>query len=161
MWASDDFMLWATRTLRGVIQGLKLQKGNAEWIDARDSGKLVRRLETDTIKEFIKYAEGQGSKNASKYYMAITKMENKALFLVTEKYPNLREILATAQLDTIKMADRVVAKALKDGMEQSLHYKEIYKLAKVNVESLASVVGVTPAPKQLPKAKEQPALYSV
>jgi hypothetical protein len=40
----------------------------------------------------------------------------------------------------------IVIKALADGMAQGLHYKDIYKLAKVRVEGFAEVIGKTLIP---------------
>lgn len=111
------------------------------YIEARRTGKLIRREETDTVQEFIKYATAQGSKNARFYYANISNMENKALFLIDQKYDNIREILDFTQLMTVSVADRIVAKALKEGMEKQLDYKEIYQLAKRNVETLAAIQG--------------------
>jgi phage regulator Rha-like protein len=117
------------------------QRRNAEWIEARDAGKRNRRQETDGIKAFIEYAKAQGSQNAEKYYANLTKMENKALFLVEQKYPNLRDVLGVAELGLIAVADVIVLNALKDGMAQVLHYKDIYKLAKQRVETLGAAHG--------------------
>jgi len=116
-------------------------QANEEWRKVRAEGKVPRRIETDKIKEFIDYAISQGSKSAEKYYMAISKMENKHLFLIEKKYPNLREVLGVAELDTVKQADHIVAKALQDGMMDSLHYKEIYKMASDRVKMFAEIRG--------------------
>ena len=76
-------------------------------------------------------------------------MENKALFIITEKFPNLRNILNGMQLSIVASADIAVAKALKEGMEQELYYKEIYKLAKSRLEKFAEIVGKTLVPVQM------------
>jgi phage regulator Rha-like protein len=123
---------------------LASQGQNAEYLEQRKLGKVTRLLTTDTIKGFTEYATAQGSKNAAKYYMSLTTMENKALFLLEQKYTNLRNILDLHQLSTIKSADAIVAKALKDGMDQGLHYKDIYLLAKKRVEAFAEVIGKSP-----------------
>lgn len=124
-----------------LAKKLLQQRQNSEWIEARNAGKWARRQETDGIKKFIAYAKAQGSQNAEKYYVNLTKMENKALFLVEQKYPNLRDVLGIAELGLISVADTIVLKALVDGMDQVMHYKEIYKLAKQRVESLAIAHG--------------------
>lgn len=111
------------------------------YLEARRTGKLIRREETDTVQEFIKYATAQGSENARNYYSNISTMENKALFLLDQKYKNLRELLDFSQLITVASADKIVSKALLDGMAQNLPYKDIYKLAKQNVETFAAIHG--------------------
>lgn len=129
--------------MRKTLLDLASQKQNAEWLEKREVGKITRREETDTIKQFVEYATEQGSKNAKMYYVSISKMENKALFLLEQKFKNLRDILNLRQLATVDSADAIVTKALNDGMSKNLHYKEIYKLAKVRVELFAEVRGKT------------------
>jgi len=119
---------------------------NAEWLEQRKLGKETRLLTTDTIKNFTDYATAQGSMNAAKYYITLTTMENKALFLLEQKYKNIRNLLDLHQLSTVKSADQVVMKALRDGMDQGLHYKEIYILAKKRVESYADLIGKSLVP---------------
>jgi phage regulator Rha-like protein len=141
------FKLQLTREffrMRSELARIAAQSQNVEYLEQRKLGKVTRLLTTDTIKGFTEYATAQGSKNAAKYYMSLTTMENKALFLLEQKYSNLRNILDLHQLSTIKSADAIVAKALKDGMDQGLHYKDIYLLAKKRVESFAEVIGKSP-----------------
>ena len=127
--------------MKKIISKIASQQQNQQWLEIRDSGKIDRRIETDTIKEFVDYAFKQGSKNAKRYYMNISKMENKALFLVEQKYKNLRDVLGVVDLLTIQQADRIVAKALNDGMNQEMHYKKIYELAKERVIMFAEIRG--------------------
>lgn len=132
---------------RKLLTKILSQKQNAEWLEKRTTGKLDRRIETDSIKDFVEYATGQGSKSANKYYMAISKMENAQLFfleLLNQKFPNIREICSTYQLTNLQTADRIVARALKEGMEKKMHYKEIYQMAKKRVENFAELIGKSP-----------------
>lgn len=120
---------------------ISINQANQQWLEQRSSGKLERRAETDVIKNFVDYATKQGSQSANMYYMNISKMENKALFIVEQKYRNLRDVLGITDLSTLQNADHIVAKALKDGMNDNLNYKDIYKLAKERVELFASLRG--------------------
>jgi len=135
---SQEFTRMKTELIR-----LASQSQNAEWLEQRKAGKETRVLTTDTVKVFIEYAKGQGSQNAQKYYANISKMENGALFLLEQQYKNLRDMLNIHQLSTVKSADQIVIKALRDGMDKGMHYKEIYKLAKVRIESFAEIIGKT------------------
>lgn len=157
-WVSIPCRIWANRTLTEVIRSQKSVKQNSEWIESRKEGKKQRRIETDTISLFVDYATAQGSKSANKYFINISRMENNALFFVEQKYPNLRDVLGVFQLNTIQTADRIVAKALKDGMDQRLQYKDIYKLAKKRVLEYAELVGQTEVPSDL-RLKESPEKY--
>lgn len=137
--------------MRNKLQEIALRQKNSEWLAQRAAGKIIRKSETDAIKEFVEYAMNQGSQNANRYYCNISQMENKALFLLEQKFKNLRDILDLNQLATITTADAIVSKALKEGMNSRLNYKDIYQLAKNRVETLAELRGKTfiPATQQI------------
>ena len=124
------------------------RRTSLEWQSTRADGKVVRRQETDTVKRFVVYARSQGSKNADKYYMAITKMQNAALFLIGHggKPGNLREAMTVTQLSITGTADNLVDRSLDEGMDMGLFYKDVYKLAKQKIEQLAAVLGKSPVP---------------
>lgn len=103
---------------------------------ARIEGKQVRHLETDAIRDLVNYARTNGSKNADMYYMTITKMTNAALNIDAGQ----RDSLETRKLDEIKMAETMVKIAISDGLNAGLGYKEIYKLCKERVSSIAAVL---------------------
>jgi phage regulator Rha-like protein len=133
--------------MRKVLLRLANQRSNADWLAKREAGIVERKMETDTIKRFVEYAKAQGSKSADKYYMVITKMQNSALFsldFVEQKFPNIREIVDGFSLDTLKMTDYIVDRAIDEGMRKQLQYKEIYVLAKTRVENFAESIGKTP-----------------
>ena len=82
----------------------------------------------------------KGSTKAEMYYQNISKMENKGLFLIEEKFKNIREVLTGQQLQVLYSADQIVINALKDGMKNKMNYKEIYTLAKERIEVFASII---------------------
>ena len=108
--------------------------------------KAVRLIETSVIQTFVDYATEQGSKNANRYYCNITKMENKALFFLEQKFPNLRNSLKGHQLETIANADRIVARQLKKCVDDGIDYHEGYYMAKNAVESFAELIGKSLVP---------------
>jgi len=115
------------------------------YIDKRREGVLVHNDKTDTIQKFIAYAIAQGaSRGAQRYYASIATMENKALFLFEGKFPNMREVQDIKQLMYSSIADKLVERALKEGMDSGLEYKKIYELAKVRVIDFATTVGRSP-----------------
>jgi len=132
--------------MRKQLMDISIQQQNSGWLDARHQGKSVRYDQTDTIKAFVSYASDQGSGNADRYYMAITKMENRSLFLLEQNYPNLRNVLNARQLGMLAAADQVIEQALLDGMKQRLPYKAIFQLAKDRVCALVEAVGISPVP---------------
>ena len=129
--------------MKNALLSIQVMHQNQEWQQLRIEGKAVRRETTDAIQDFINYATTQGSKNAIRYYSNISKMENKALFILEQKFENVREVLNNHQLSTLKTADRIVYETLQEGMERGLHYKDIYQLAKERVETLATLIKPT------------------
>lgn len=130
--------------MRTALANLAAQQRDPAWLDMRKDGKIAQRRKTDTIKKFVEYATQQGSKSANKYYLALAKMENSALFFLEQRFANVREVLIIRQLMIVSMADDVVKKALKDGMEKGLDYKDCYKLAKERVITFAHLAGRSP-----------------
>jgi Rha family phage regulatory protein len=115
-----------------------------DWQKVRGNGKVVRRELTDAVQEFVGYAAAQGSKSAEKYYMSITTMENRALFLVGQALgKKFRDSLTTRQCSYLTAAEAIAQKAIREGMSQEMHYKDIYQLAKRRVGSYSALLGQT------------------
>lgn len=129
---------------KNIIANLIRQRRDPDWQNVRIDGKIVYRQKTDVIKKFVKYATNQGSKSAERYYANFAKMENSALFYFEQKYKNMREVLTIKQLMQISTADDVIEKALKEGMESGLNYKNCYKLAKERIIAFADIIGRSP-----------------
>lgn len=103
---------------------------------ARIEGKAVRRTETDAIKELVEYASAKGSNNANMYYANITRMTNSLLNIEAGKRDNLDH----KTLQQIKVAETIVEIAIRDGLKAGLPYKDIYKLCKDRVSSIAAIL---------------------
>lgn len=131
---------------RKLYSQLLIQKSNQEYIQKRNETKVMRRECTDVIQQFIAYAESQGSKSASKYYMNFTRMELTGLFLIEQKFPNFRDIMNLRQLNLIEVADEVIANSLKESMEKQIPYKECFQIAKECIIKLASLMPKSPLP---------------
>jgi len=132
--------------MKKVLSEISSRQQNDEWKQLRSTGKLTRKKESDTIKKFVEYAENQGSKNARRYYMNISTMENKTLFFIQEKFPNLREVLTGQQLQVMSSADQIVEKALLEGMEKEMFYKDIFLLAKERIIMFSEIIPKTIVP---------------
>ena len=134
----QDQMIEAFSIMKQTI----LNHQNSSWISKRETIKEIRKLETDTIKDFIDYAINQGSKSANMYYQNITKMTNKALELLiqTKDGKPLRDLATISQLGFISVVDDRATLAIQDGMDRKLPYKEIYKYAKDEVEKLVDAL---------------------
>jgi len=159
-----DFKLKLTKEfykMKAVIADIAVRQQNTEWLEQRESGKILRKEQTDVIKNFIEYATSQGSENAGRYYGNITKMENQALFILEQKFDNIRQILTGQQLAMISAADHITETAIKEGMEMEFPYKEIYKLAKLRVETFANMIPKTQVPMTPQKAIDETDILAI
>lgn len=129
------------KRMKQTIANLIAQREDPNWQQVRSDGKKIYLQKTDVISRFVEYATSQGSSSAKMYYMSLAKMENKALFFIEQKYKNLREIMTIKQLMQVSTADDVIEKALKEGMDKNMPYKDIYKLAKSRVIAFAEIIG--------------------
>jgi len=113
------------------------------WKAARLQGKAVRRSTTDTIKELVDYATSMGSKNAETYYANVTRMEYKALGLLEQSKSvtgNFRDTLDIMEIGYLQVAESVATVAIQQGLQDKLHYKDIYALAKQRVTEYAESI---------------------
>lgn len=130
--------------VKKTLNALLYQQSSPDWINVRKDGKCVYFQKTDVIKEFIDYAIANGSKSAKMYYVNFSKMENKAMFIFEQKYPNMREVLTIHQLMQVATADQIIEKAIKEGMDNKMYYKDIFKLAKDRIVKYVEIIGKSP-----------------
>lgn len=102
----------------------------------RAEGKMIRKVETDAIKDFIEYAKENGSQSSERYYTIITKATNEILGINKGQ----RDSLTAEQLDHLAMVERVIANALTTGVKKEMNYKDIYKLASSKARQVYNVV---------------------
>jgi phage regulator Rha-like protein len=142
---TDEAYEWQLRfaaTFQAMEKAL-LNQTDSNWKQVRKDGKEARLEFTGCVKEFVEYATGQGSKSSFRYYGNLTKMEYAALRLIEykEKVPsNFRDTLDRMELFMLIMAEHVANETIKQGMEDGLHYKEIFLLAKQAVLKYADSV---------------------
>lgn len=112
-----------------------------EWKQARLQGKEVRRSTTDTIAEFVEYAMKQNASSGIKHiFSTLTREEYKALGLLEkgEKVPTgFRDTLDILQISHLLIAERIARQWIQKGMDDGLHYKDIYQLAKSKIVAFA------------------------
>lgn len=128
----------------------------------REEGKVDRRFETDTIKEFIQRAKEQGSKNSHQYYMLLTKMTYDSLFtkLMTIECDNFRELLNSFSLTNLQQAERIISATMKECLKDpKLHYREIFQICKEKVMQYATLIGKLPADTATDKSLSLRQLY--
>ena len=92
-------MLMQFKQCRKQLENIQGMKSSATYQSARLNGVILRLEETDQIKLFIEYAKCQGGsvKGCDRYYSNLTTMVNVSLFVVQEKFANLREMMTAQQ----------------------------------------------------------------
>lgn len=124
------------------INRLRALHHQPDWQAARIDGKATRRDETDVIKTFVDYAKSQGSKSSDKYYMAITRDSNRALFFVESAVgKGFRDRLTSAQLAAVAMAERIVERALLEAMNARMYYRDAFRMASDRVRQFSRFIG--------------------
>jgi len=124
---------------RRLLQ-MDMNANSGGWIASRTESKGIRRDETDVIKAFVDYATAQGSKNAKHYYGNITKATYKALDLMGQHNPELRDTLSGCELAEIMLAERLIRNKLQEYMDKGRHYKDIYQSIVEDLGAFASGV---------------------
>lgn len=117
------------------MRELLMQKQSAQWQQTRLAAKDMRKLETAEIKELVQYAQSQGSKNAKKYYLALSKLANKTIGLSGGQ----REQASITQLNTLTLVENMIHHVIQEGIEKQLPYKEIYQVCKVRLEQFREI----------------------
>jgi phage regulator Rha-like protein len=143
LFEKKQLFIHAFTKMEEIIAKHRTNKANEEWIASRNQGLIARKDCTDTIKDFVEYATNQGSSNAKHYYSNITKMSYKALDIMQQKNPSLRDTLSVMETHQLILAEDLVRRKLLEYMEQGLHYKEIYLLIKLDVEALGKALCIS------------------
>lgn len=110
------------------MESALLQRYNLEWQQSRTESKTVRRSVADTIHDFIQYAINQGSSNAQRYYVNLSRMTRKAI-----GDEETRDMLDLKHLSFLATAEYMIQQIIEEGMTAGLHYKDIYQIVKNRV----------------------------
>lgn len=106
------------------MENIIREKQSQSWIETRTVGKLSRKAETDVLKQLVEYAKQQGSEHADMLYMTYSKLANKTVGVTN------RDTATTKQLMNLSVTENIILKVVEEGINQQLHYKEIYKNCK-------------------------------
>jgi Rha family phage regulatory protein len=129
-------------------------KASVEWTEQRKQGKLARKAETDTIKDFVEYATNQGSTQAQFYYKHITIACYRCLNLIESQNPKLRNTLDVMQLNQLILAEHIAEKSIRRHMAAGEHYKAVFSLVKVDLERFAESLMLGYPAKQIQIAED-------
>lgn len=136
---ADAFYDAVYEVLEGLRMGylsLKVEKASPLWQATRTGSKEARKAEGDTIARFVKYAQAQGSQNAERYYVNLSRLANEAAGITN------RDEAHTSELALLQLSETVIDAALCEGMEAGRHYKDIARAARERVYHLAAIPGL-------------------
>ncbi len=114
------------------MEQLLAQKQTEVYKDTRAYQKAIRKQETDAIKALVDYAEGQGSRNAARYYSSLSKLADKTAGIEN------RDMATIEQLGTLALVENIIAKCIAEGIELQEPYKDIYQECKRKLERFHS-----------------------
>jgi len=115
---------------------------NPHWIDNRKQLKIGRVETTDVIKDFVEYATRQGSTKANFYYKHITNATYKALGLMIQKKPKLRDTLTVYEISELLLMERYAKDSIKKYMDLERHYTDIYECVKNDLLSYGTILRI-------------------
>lgn len=136
---------WQCKTIDAFFemeQTLLNQTSSSEWKRECEQAKWAKNISKDEIKTFIEYIVNQGGKQD---HIKTTTKQYQALRLIEENEEideQFRKILDTMDLYALLLSEQIARDAFLTGINQNLHYKDIYQLAKQRVLQLASIVGI-------------------
>ena len=110
------------------------EKASVSYKEIQSTERQIRRLETDTIKEFVEYAKNQGSRNAERYYTNITKLANKIIGIED------KALADSLQLANLVMVENIIANIIRAGIDTETHYKDIYSACKERLETVSDLM---------------------
>lgn len=131
---ADRFYDWVYDTLEEIKKnGYYITTDKDEkWLGTRQETKQVRRQETDVIKKFVEYAEGQGSTHANNYYTLLTNLANKRAGVESKG----RDKTDQKTLLRLKSLETLIEMRLETLMNNNIPYKEAYADVRDMIESI-------------------------
>lgn len=131
-----DEWKWKYINAFNAMEKVIMEKQTNIWLETRQQGKLIRKTETDVIQKLVEYAKAQGSHHADMLYVTYTKLANKMAGITK------RDSATTAQLNDLSTMERLIANVVLDGIENGIHYKEIYQNSKNRLETVKGWLSV-------------------
>lgn len=115
------------------------ERQSTDWLKTREHGKLIRRYETDVIKDLIPYAQEQGSKNTGKFYLTYSKLVNKTAGIESGQ----RDRVSYKKLMLVALLEDMVTNTIQQEMKKGVYYKNIYQICKNKAEQFAGLLYIS------------------
>ena len=128
-------MEWKWKYLEAFnqMESMLKERNTQLWVEQRKQGKLTRQAETDVIKKLVEYAKEQGSEHSQMLYTTYSKLANKMAGI------DDRELATVSQLNELSFIENIILNQIRVGMERKMHYKDIYKDCKKQIELFKDV----------------------
>ena len=140
-WITSEVMPSIARTGEYKLPNKNLDD-ESERLEARQFSKIIRKQETDVIKEFIAYARKQGSKRPDvAYYRFFSVLANRAIGLPDK---NGRDDASLFQQKAMAWTEYVFGNFLKAKMSEVKNYKEILEDITIWLEEFLRVNYIQP-----------------
>jgi len=130
----------------------KTNASNTYWLKGRKTLTNGRKETTDVIKDFVEYATRQGSTKAKYYYTHITTATYRALDLMYQKKPKLRDTLNIYEIGELLLTERFARNSLKKYMDLNRNYKDIYESVRDDLVAYAENIKI---PKLVERNKDE------
>lgn len=121
---AEKFYDWVYETISEIKKSgyyIATEK-DEKWLGIRKETKQARRMETDSIKKFVAYAESQGSEHAGRYYQLFTDLVHNRLGIEAGS----RDSQNQETLLRLKSLETIVDLHICTLMEKNLPYKEVF-----------------------------------
>jgi len=110
-----------------------------EWQEARLTGKVTRRIETDNVRDLlIPMAKEQGSENPKQLYQVYSRLVNSTLGIKPKKHT--RDKLPKEYLEAIRLMENIIQHTVRREVATNTYYKTIYRLCKADCIRLVSLL---------------------
>ena len=110
------------------MEQLLAQKQTEVYRATRAYQKSIRKQETDVIKCLVNYAQGQGSKNAERYYSILSELADRTAGIED------RERATIKQLGVLALVENIIARCIAGGTTAQMAYKDIYQECRQKLE---------------------------
>lgn len=115
------------------MRTLLAQKQTEVYRATRAYQKSIRKQETDAIKCLVNYAQGQGSKNAERYYSILSELADRTAGIED------RERATIKQLGVLALVENIIARCIAGGTTAQMAYKDIYQECRQKLEQFRAV----------------------
>lgn len=132
-----EALLWKLRYIQAfnLMEQTLAQQRSLIWQNTREYAKAIRKQETDVIKLFVEYAEGQGSLHAGRYYSCFSVLADSASGITN------RDMADVARLNRLAIIENIITNCILNCIQNQMPYRDIYQECRHKVRSFQMLIG--------------------